>query len=106
MAGAVPGAVGGVPAENAAHMGTDRRHRVEPALLVAEGGDVVAIDLEDRGVAGRQLVEALRLPGEVAGDQVSGDLGILLDELAGAGDRLDAGGVEHRSPRILLAGGE
>src|SRR3954470_2488264 len=47
VAGAFPGAVGRVPAKDAAHVGADRRDGVDPSVLVAIGRDIVAVDLED-----------------------------------------------------------
>src|SRR3954464_10048861 len=73
VAGAVPGAVGRVPADDAAHVRADGRDGVDPALLVAIGRDIVAVDLEDGGVAGGELVEALGLAREIARDEVGGD---------------------------------
>ena len=70
MARTIPAPVGLVPAKDAAHMGADRRHRVEPALLVPESRDVVAVDLEDRRLARSEIVEAVRLSRQPAPDQM------------------------------------
>src|SRR5687768_1256293 len=81
VAGAVPAAVILVPADDAAHVGAGRRDGVQFALRVAVARDIVTVDLEDRGLARRQRVEAVRLLGQIASDQMRGDLGIALDEL-------------------------
>src|SRR5688572_25960529 len=106
VAGAVPGPVGLVPADQAAHMRAGGGDGVKPALLVAEGGDSLAVYLEDRGVARRQLGEAFRLARHIAADEVGGDLGIAPGELLAAGDRLDAGRVVEPEPGIVAAGDE
>ena len=87
-------------------MGADRRHRVDCAFLVAEGGDPFAVEIEDRGFAGGEGVERSGLSRQPAADHLDGDLDSVLDEARAAGERLDPRRVEHFEPAILLAAGE
>ena len=70
---------------------------MERALLVAKAGDIVAVDLEDRRLARRELVEAVRLARQIAADQMRGGRRIARDEFLRARDRLDPGRVEDFS---------
>ena len=84
-------------------MGADRRDRVQRARLVAIAGDVAAVDLEDRRLAGRELVEAVRLARQIAADQMRGGRRRSRREFLRAGDRLDPGRVEQLEPGIVAA---
>ena len=81
VARAVPRALGRVEADLAVQVRADRRDGVDDAVLVAVGGDPVAVVLHDAALAGGELLERARVGRrEPVAEEVRADADCLLEQ--------------------------
>src|SRR3954447_16935178 len=102
VAGAVPRALGLVPLHLAAEVRADGGDRVERAVVLAVGGDLARAAPHDARLARRQRVDRAHVgAAEVVAHEAHTHVGVLLHELLGRDERLEARRVEERGPRVV-----
>src|SRR3546814_13936702 len=87
MTGAVPGLVGFIPADDAAHVAAYCGNGMDLSVFVIESRDIVAVDFHDCSLSGGQLVEGSGFVRQVAADQRGGDGAIAFDERLSSQER-------------------
>src|SRR4051812_46436912 len=81
VAGAVPGLLRTVPADDAVQMGADRRPLVDATVVVAVHRDLASTATDDRALAGLDRIDGRRFAASEVVLVLLGDVGVFLDVL-------------------------